>query len=369
MIRLATIPVVLVLCGCASTGSLEPAGERVPYDDGGERLGVVAIDDSGVSAPLGELRSAAGEALGLEGLGESLDTLWVGGAPGRCFTLGDADGSPLPRVDPIEEAGLLLFAPEATPTPASLRLVVLDCVTRRPLAEAAELELRRPVVENPASEEDTAEEDAARPLPLRLVLSEHSALQGDDEAQAALLAALRAELAPAGIVPELVALVPIAGVDEELVFGPGALAPLQELLDLAGPATGLRGARTVDIVVAGCLRYDDPFFPPSVVEGFTPRVVGGGGPLDAVFVPGRVCDSFREDPAPVDIDALAHTLAHELAHFLGLRHTVERDGSEDGLDDTDAENLMNARPSLAIARGLSESQVERMRAHPFVSTR
>ena len=57
-------------------------------------------------------------------------------------------------------------------------------------------------------------------------------------------------------------------------------------------------------------------------------------------------------------------LAHELGHYLGLYHSVERDGRVDTLDDTGEANLMNALPTLAAARGLSTSQVEIARRHP-----
>ncbi len=328
--RWAVAPVLLL----GACGSLD-AGPQQRFADLGTPLGVVAVADTGVSP---QLQLPAGEL-----------ALWLGAGPERCVTLGDAAGRPSDTDDAVEVAGLFLLGAEREP----LHVVGVDCVTGARVREPAEVEVRVFALSAPPRGE----------LSLRLVLSEHSALRGDAAAQQQLLALLASELAPAGVVPRLTDTRAVEGVPDELVFGPGALGPLRQVVQQVPPAP----PRTVDVVFAGCLRYDDPFFgPPSAVAGYTPRVTGGGSPIDAVFLPGRVCDGFRDGPAPLDLEATAHVLAHELGHFLGLRHTVELDGRTDALDDTDEANLMHPNPGLASSHGLSPSQARVMRSHPFV---
>ena len=141
--------------------------------------------------------------------------------------------------------------------------------------------------------------------------------------------------------------------------------------DLAALLQGLppRAESTIDVVFAGCLLYDDPIFGPArALEGYTPRIPGGAGPADAVFIPGVDCLAPDTGPLDIPVRTQAHLLAHELGHYLGLYHAVEADGLEDMLDDTDADNLMHFRPGLASAVGLSPAQGRVMRTHPAART-
>lgn len=200
-------------------------------------------------------------------------------------------------------------------------------------------------------------------LSVRLRLSEHTTLRDRPERHEALIAAVNEELEDAGLVVELVAVEALDDVPSELTFSTTELDALREVVESGRAAA----PSTVDVVVAGCLRFDDPFFGPATpVDGFTPRVGGGAGPADAVFLPGRRCTSFSNEPTDLPIDRQAHVLAHELGHFLGVFHSVEADGEEDDLADTSERNLMHATPGLAIAHGWSASQARRMRAHPWV---
>lgn len=126
----------------------------------------------------------------------------------------------------------------------------------------------------------------------------------------------------------------------------------------------------ITVIYAPCLRFHDPLFATtSTLDGYTTHVPGGFAPAgvaDAVLLGGGC-----ELPRGLDADGLplglARDLAHELGHYLGLFHSVEADGETvDTLDDTDGADLMNARPSLASARGLSPTQVRVVRAHPAV---
>ncbi|ATB44880.1 hypothetical protein [Corallococcus macrosporus] len=201
-------------------------------------------------------------------------------------------------------------------------------------------------------------------LSLRFLVSRHSMLQGHPERQRELLERLNDELAEAGLEVTLDAVAELPDAAEETRFWTTELAGLSALRDGAPPALDM----TVDVVFAGCLLYDDPFFgPPVPVEGFTPRVGGGAGPASAVFMPGLRCDAFGGGgPAPWPLNAYAKVLAHELGHFLGIYHSVETDGTADLLSDTGELNIMNAHPSRAAARGWSPAQRRQLLSHPWV---
>lgn len=200
-------------------------------------------------------------------------------------------------------------------------------------------------------------------LSLRFLVSPHSMLLGQSERQRELLKHLNDELEGVGLEVTLDEVVELPDVPSEARFWTTELAELEALLDRAPPALDA----TVDVVFAGCLRYDDPFFgPPVPVNGFSPRVGGGAGPASAVFMPGLRCDSFAVGPASWPLDAYAHVLAHELGHFLGLYHSVETDGTTDLLSDTGEQNAMHHNPSLADARGWSRAQGRQIRSHPWV---
>jgi hypothetical protein len=152
----------------------------------------------------------------------------------------------------------------------------------------------------------------------------------------------------------------------ELRFHAGDGAALAAAIASAPP----KAETTVDVVFGGCLLYDDPISgPPRAVDGYTPRIPGGAGPADAVFLPGLDCFAEASGPVDLPVRAEARVLAHELGHYLGLYHSVEEDGLEDQLDDTGPDDIMFSNPEQADAVGFSPSQGRVVRMHPAVRAR
>lgn len=302
-------------------------------------------------------------------------------APGVCFQLSSAvDGEGRAavngrstgafcrdcelRTSVTVEAGVFVlpveagrFAPE---TGLSLRFARVDCLTLTPLTAPED----RPTLRVAAQRIEAAPELAT--IELRFHIAESSILFGDEQRQQELVAELGQELASGGLVPRLVETHELAALPTNLRFHAGDHAALAALIAEAPP----REETTIDVVFGGCLLYDDPIFgPPAAVNGFTPRIPGGAGPADGVFMPGLDC--FAEGSGPVDLPvrAQARVLAHELGHYLGLYHAVEADGLTDQLGDTGPDNIMHPNPELATAVGFSPSQGRVMRMHPAARAR
>lgn len=135
---------------------------------------------------------------------------------------------------------------------------------------------------------------------------------------------------------------------------------LEELLEpLPSRADGV-----IDVVIGPCIERENAFGTQRLA-GLTPRIPGGAGLADAVFVARRTC-GFRDQESD-DLEEIARLVAHELGHYLGLHHPEELDGSLDDLVSTGIKNLMHREPLRADSIGLSGEQRSRMLAHPFVS--
>lgn len=119
----------------------------------------------------------------------------------------------------------------------------------------------------------------------------------------------------------------------------------------------------IDVVIGPCLQQQSAFGLHRVA-GITPRIPGGAGPADAVFIARTHCDFA--DALPFSAEELARLTAHEIGHYLGLEHTEEQNGREDDLPGTTNRNLMHRIPLTATATGLTTEQRERILAHPFV---
>ncbi|MFV8749552.1 hypothetical protein ACNOYE_03250 [Nannocystaceae bacterium ST9] len=256
------------------------------------------------------------------------------------------------------ESGVFVFPADAVALAGegvSLRFGRVDCETLTPLGDPDDRAPLRIDAQTIAAGHDA--------IDLRFLVAADSILAGDPARQQAIFAALTDELASAGLSPRLVAVVDLPAPAEDVRFHAGDHAALADLLRDA-PA---RDESAIDVVFGGCLLYDDPIFgPPRALEGYTPRIPGGAGPADAVFMPGRDCFAIGAEPVDLPVEAQAHVLAHELGHYLGLYHAVEADGLLDPLDDTDANNIMHYRPGLATSIGFSPMQGRVMQTHAAV---
>jgi hypothetical protein len=302
-------------------------------------------------------------------------------APGVCFQLSsvvDGEGRAVAsgrsagafcrdcelRTSVAAESGVFIlpvqagrFAPN---TGVSLRFARVDCLTLTPLSAPRDFPMLRVAAQTIATVPNLAT------IELRFHIAKNSILFGDEDRQQELVAHLGQELAAAGLLPRLVETHDLDVLPANVRFHAGDPAALAALIAEVPPGT----EKIVDVVFGGCLLYDDPIFgPPRAVNGFTPRIPGGTGPADAVFMPGLDC--FAEGAGPVDLPvrAQAHILAHEVGHYLGLYHTVEQDGLTDPLDDTGPDNIMHFNPERATAVGFSPAQGWLMRMHPAVRAR
>lgn len=151
--------------------------------------------------------------------------------------------------------------------------------------------------------------------------------------------------------------------DAEIVMQSATdISPLVNILSMLKSKNG-NNDNIIDIVIGQCLKQQNAFGLQDLA-GFTPRIPGGVGMADGIFVSPTNCAFPQSSPGTVN--EIARLTAHEIGHYLGLTHPIEANGTEDDLTSTDANNLMHRIPLTATAKGLTSEQRERMLAHPYV---
>ena len=352
--RGAALALFVAACGPAQTSSEWMDFGAVPLDAEGKtaELRVPWLADA--KGILIEVRSGSGRCFQVDPLTDEAGHTYVGPGEWGPYCSGCEQRSAV-----AAGGGLFGFPSRAGPFVPSgalrLRLALRDCNTLThdtPMARAETLSVRARRLHQ-APMQGT--------LALRLVVTSASVFYAKPALEP-VLTALNAELASAHVIArfvEVTRLGPEAGSSAD--FSRGDPVQLQRLLAHAPQVPGIA------VVLAGCLQLSDPVFGSrSEVQGFTPRIPGGVGPADGVFIAGTLCAAPTPVPIAWSATGLGKVMAHELGHYLGLFHSVESDGTEDQLEDTGAANLMFNHPDTSGATGFSLSQGALMRAHPAV---
>jgi hypothetical protein len=225
---------------------------------------------------------------------------------------------------------------------------------------------------------DQISPQAESEISLSFVFTQASQFHGltdvaEDDVLAESLQLLKETFAPLSLKINIAGLYSIEASDPYTInYGPDDFSELDELFGLAvgqiEQATGQSFQKTIPVIFGGCLIYENTLL--QRIEqpyGFVTRIPGGfstGSFADAIFLRGGNCDQG------VTVDfwfgpLLSRILSHELGHYLGLYHTIEKDGVADHLDDTAIDNLMYYDPLLESSTGFSEKQIKVIRSHPY----
>lgn len=349
----AALALLVAACGPVQTSIEWLEFGAVPLDAEGKTAELRVPWQADAKGILIEVRSGSGRCFQVDPLTDEAGHTYVGPGEWGPYCSGCEQRSAV-------AAGGGLFSFPSRPGPFApsgalqFRLGLRDCntLTREVPAASQTLSVRA---------RRLAQAPKQGTLALRLVVTSASVFYAT-KALEPVLTALNAELASAHVTARFVEVTRLGSeVGSGADFSRADPAQLQRLLAHAPQVPGIA------VVLAGCLQLSDPVFGSrSEVQGYTPRIPGGVGPADGVFIAGALCGT----PKPVSIawsaTGLGRVMAHELGHYLGLFHSVESDGTEDQLEDTGAANLMFNHPDTSSATGFSLSQGALMRAHPAV---
>ncbi len=361
--------------------TLQPAAQPTPRSISWNLVGDVAIPadqpSDPISVPAGDVsyRLSGAGCVQIQSLVDPIDPLgraWV--TPPA--TLSDYDlfcKSCPQRVSLGVQHGLYVL-PSSDPQPMAastltLRAALRDCGTLLPSQQAGQVRI----------------EVAARPHPRddqpgivysELVITQGSVFFSSSDAVPATVQAA-VDLVNTWLLPGKLSLRIVRArrlqADDPLRISRGdhsALFGLQSAMHACDPQGQSPDDTWVPLVLAGCLSvFNTVTRQQSNPEGLTPGIPSGlpsPGAAHGVYIKGRGCDASSPQ---IDwtTESLARILAHELGHYLGVYHSVELDGSSDALYDTDADNIMHARPSSIDQPHFTTGQFRVMRQHPAIA--
>jgi len=264
------------------------------------------------------------------------------------------------RVAVRQGAGWYVFDRAGGIGEVTVQVSIRDCSTGAP----AVADLGDPIPESVRVSVGLPPADAAEPIVLPIHLINASQFDVEANARSAIEAA-NAQFTEHGIALSVAGATRVEFDESSVTYDGAERTELRELLAMAGEAVSEPGARWgIPVVLVDCLERTG--LNPGRPEGMATNIPGMPASEclpDGVFLRMAQCLGPEPFEYPWSSDSLGKVLAHELGHFMGLYHSVEANGIEDALADTDANNLMHFRALNSTSTGLTASQATVIRTH------
>ena len=272
------------------------------------------------------------------------------------------------RVAVRQGAGWFVLRNSGATGPVSeltLQVGIRDCETGAPAL--TELGDTIPETVTVAMGRLESEPDTPIRIPIHLVNASSFDLAALTDSTAA---AATAHLSPAGLTAEISMTTRLSPGDTTATYEGANRLGLRAILSAAMDARSEGDdapEAALPVVLVDCLQ--ETGLAAGTAEALTtaiPGVPAHACSQDAIFLRVGQCTGTEPTAYPWTDDSLGKVLAHEIGHFLGLYHSVESDGTEDHLTDTDENNLMNFATLSSTSSGLSASQISVLQVHAYL---